>query len=115
MTDWVTFNEPNVYAAFGYLFGEFPPGRLNELNSTLSVFGAMMRAHAAAYDVLHREQAEANVGLAVNYVVFEPARDNVLDRQLALAYDALFNRCRAQLSAGRALAAALCHDGAACA
>jgi beta-glucosidase len=28
----------------------------------------------------------------MNYVVFEPARDNVLDRQLAAAYDALFNR-----------------------
>src|ERR1039457_552523 len=27
-TDWITFNEPNVYAAFGYLFGEFPPGRV---------------------------------------------------------------------------------------
>ncbi len=92
VTDWVTFNEPNVYAAFGYLFGEFPPGRINELVSTLSVFAAMMRSHAAAYDVLHREQPEANVGLAVNYVVFEPARDNVLDRQLASAYDALFNR-----------------------
>jgi len=52
----------------------------------------MMRAHAAAYDVLHREQPEANVGLAVNYVVFEPARDNILDRQLASAYDTLFNR-----------------------
>ena len=25
VTDWVTFNEPNVYAAFGYLFGESPP------------------------------------------------------------------------------------------
>jgi beta-glucosidase/6-phospho-beta-glucosidase/beta-galactosidase len=51
-----------------------------------------MRSHAAAYDVLHREQPEANVGIAVNYVVFEPARDNILDRQLAFAYDALFNR-----------------------
>ena len=23
---WVTFNEPNVYAALGYVLGEFPPG-----------------------------------------------------------------------------------------
>jgi beta-glucosidase len=92
VTDWVTFNEPNVYAAFGYVFGEFPPGRMNELNSALSVFSGMMRSHAAAYDVIHREQPGANVGLAVNYVVFEPARDNILDRQLAAAYDTLFNR-----------------------
>ena len=42
--------------------------------------------------MLHREQPGANVGLAVNYVVFEPARDNVLDRSLAASYDALFNR-----------------------
>jgi beta-glucosidase len=92
VTDWVTFNEPNVYAAFGYLFGEFPPGRMNELHSALGAFSGMMRAHAAAYEMIHREQPGANVGLAVNYVVFEPARDNVLDRQLAAAYDTLFNR-----------------------
>jgi beta-glucosidase len=92
VSDWLTFNEPNVYAAMGYVFGEFPPGRTNELNSALAVFGGMMRAHAAAYEVLHREQAEANVGMAVHYAVFEPTRDHVLDRQLASTYDALFNR-----------------------
>lgn len=92
VSDWLTFNEPNVYAAFGYVFGEFPPGRANELNAALAAFGGMVRAHAAAYDVLHREQGEANVGMAVHYTVFDPARDNVLDRQLATTYDALFNR-----------------------
>jgi beta-glucosidase len=92
VSDWVTFNEPNVYAAFGYLLGDFPPGRVNELNSALSVLGAMMRAHGEAYDVLHREQPGAQVGMAVNYVAFEPARDHVLDQQLVFAYDELFNR-----------------------
>ncbi len=92
ITDWVTFNEPNVYVAFGYVFAEFPPGRLNELNAALTAFGGIMRSHAAAYDVLHREQPEANVGMALHYTAFEPARDNPLDRQLVDAYDSLFNR-----------------------
>jgi beta-glucosidase len=92
VTDWVTFNEPNVFVAFGYVFAEFPPGRLNELNTALTAFGGIMRSHAAAYDVLHREQPEANVGLALHYTAFEPARDNPLDRQLAEVYDGLFNR-----------------------
>jgi beta-glucosidase len=92
VTDWVTFNEPNVYTAFGYLFGEFPPGRVNELNAALGAYAAMMRAHGLAYDAIHQEQPEASVGMAVHYVVFEPARDEVLDRQLASAYHTLFNR-----------------------
>ena len=92
VTDWVTFNEPNVYVAFGYVFAEFPPGRVNELNAALTAFGGIMRSHAAAYDVLHREQPEANVGMALHYTAFEPARDNPLDRQLAEVYDGLFNR-----------------------
>jgi beta-glucosidase len=92
VTDWVTFNEPNVYTAFGYLFGDFPPGRVNELNSALSVLSAIMRAHGEAYDEIHRQQPSANVGIAVHYIAFEPARDHVLDRQLVATYDALFNR-----------------------
>jgi beta-glucosidase len=92
VTDWVTFNEPNVCAAFGYLFGEFPPGRVNELNGALGAFAAMMRTHALAYEAIHKEQPGARVGMAVHYVVFEPERDDVLDRQLASAYDTLFNR-----------------------
>lgn len=92
VTDWLTFNEPNVYAAFAYLFHEFPPGRSNDWSAALTAFSQMMRAHALAYRALHAVQPAAHVGMAINYAVFAPARDTLLDRQLTAVYDALFNR-----------------------
>ena len=42
---WVTFNEPNVYAACGYVLGEFPPGRKGELLNALRVNTLQAQAH----------------------------------------------------------------------
>jgi beta-glucosidase len=91
-TDWVTFNEPNVYAAFGYLFGEFPPGRVNDLQAGMAALLGTHRAHALAYDAIHRLQSDAGVGIAVNYVVFRAASHALSDRMLTRVYDAAFNR-----------------------
>ncbi len=91
-TDWVTFNEPNVYAAFGYMFGEFPPGRTNDLQAGMAALIGTHRAHALAYDTIHRLQSDAGVGIAVNYVVFRAASASLSDRMLARIYDAAFNR-----------------------
>ncbi len=91
-TDWVTFNEPNVYAAFGYLFGEFPPGRVNDLQAAIAAMLGVHRAHAAAYETIHTLQRDAGVGIAVNYVVFRAGSHALSDRMLARVYDAAFNR-----------------------
>ena len=91
-TDWVTFNEPNVYAAFGYFFGEFPPGRVNDLQGGIATILGTHRAHALAYDAIHRLQSDAGVGIAVHYVVFRAASTSLSDRMLTRLYDASFNR-----------------------
>lgn len=70
---WVTFNEPNVYAAFGYVLGEFPPGHKGEIATALRVTSTMARAHLLAYRVIHEVQPGAQVGWAQHFVVFEPA------------------------------------------
>ena len=118
VSDWVTINEPNVYAAFSYLFGDFPPGRRNDINAAIGAFGTMMRAHATAYDVLHHEQPNANVGIAIHYTQFAAARDHVLDHQLVETYDALFNRGALSFLQGEPLPqpfALMTHGEAACA
>ncbi len=90
--DWVTFNEPNVYAALGYVLGEFPPGRKGELLNALRVLSGMGRAHARAYRAIHQVRPEARVGWAHNYVVFEPATpEGKLDRLVASLAAELFN------------------------
>ncbi len=57
-TLWITINEPNVYALEGYLRGNFPPGK-SDLKLSLVVQSNMVRAHAAAYRLIHTLQPEA--------------------------------------------------------
>jgi beta-glucosidase len=63
---WCTINEPNVYAIEGYLRGNFPPGK-DDLKLSLRVQANMLRAHAAAYRLIHQLQPEARVGYALNF------------------------------------------------
>ena len=44
--EYVTINEPNVYAVNGYTFGEWPPGK-KSVPLTLKVMRNMARAHIA--------------------------------------------------------------------
>jgi beta-glucosidase len=89
---WVTFNEPNVFAALGYVLGEFPPGRRGEVATSLRVVNAMAKCHARAYWAIHELQPEAQVGWAHNYVVFDPANPSFPpDRWIAKLLSRLFN------------------------
>lgn len=69
---WITFNEPNVYVFGGYLHGAFPPGE-NNLGKAFRVGTNIIKAHAGSYDVIHRLQPEAQVGLAHNFRSIRPA------------------------------------------
>jgi len=90
--DWVTFNEPNVYAALGYVLGEFPPGEKGKLITAVRILTAMARAHAATYHAIHEIQPAARVGWAHNYVVFQPARaKSELDGLVTGLVNELFN------------------------
>lgn len=88
---WCTINEPNVYAASGYLLGDFPPGK-QDLGATLRVMHNQVRAHAAAYHAIHEVQPEARAGLTINYRGFKPARQWLpLDKLTAGITSRLFN------------------------
>ena len=71
---WVTINEPNIYAYFGYFFGDYPPGNKN-LIKLINVIENMVRAHSAAYRTIHNLQPSARVGLAHHYRGFKPIRN----------------------------------------
>jgi beta-glucosidase len=91
-TLWCTINEPNVYAYMGYIDGMFPPGK-HSFGDAMTVLRNMIKAHAAAYKVIHRVQPEARVGLAHNFRFFDPARPHhILDRFAAWGQDLAFNR-----------------------
>lgn len=76
VSDWVTFNEPNVYAEMGYRFGIFPPGE-RSLLSSFKVQANIQRAHTEAYSLIHKIRGERDfpgetlVGTAMHLRIFE--------------------------------------------
>jgi beta-glucosidase len=77
---WVTINEPNVYAVYGYLYGLFPPGR-KEIGTTLQVVQHLVLAHAAAYHAIHEIDPGASVGISHYYRGMQPSKPWIpLDR-----------------------------------
>jgi beta-glucosidase len=88
---WVTVNEPNVLAASAYSMGVFPPGK-QDLRAAILAMTNLVRAHAAAYRVIHELQPTARVGIACQYRGFIPARaGNPLDRMAARLQSRIFN------------------------
>ncbi|MGI6029773.1 MAG: glycoside hydrolase family 1 protein [Candidatus Heteroscillospira sp.] len=74
--DYITINEPNVYALNGYRDGIWPPGK-KKLNSAMEVMSVMAAAHIRAYRLIHRLRAEmglsgTRVGVALHMRVFAP-------------------------------------------
>lgn len=62
---WVTINEPSVYLLEGYFFGRWPPGKKDPLAALLAGRN-LLRAHRAAYRIIHQIQPKAVVGLTYN-------------------------------------------------
>ena len=67
---WNTFNEPDTYASFAYLLGEFPPFKKRSLRSFYRAITHMADAHVQASRVI-RQQAGGGpppeIGIAKNW------------------------------------------------
>lgn len=80
---WCTINEPNIYAANGWITGEFPPGHRGDLARFYRVLANLRRAHEAAYAAIHEQVPGARVGLSHHKFLFLPASDRRPDRWAA--------------------------------
>lgn len=81
-----------VYFYEGYLTRRWPPGK-GGLVKGLGAVHTMLRAHAHVYRLIHGMQPQAQVGIAHNMRLFDPANPHRrLDRTVAGAEDRLFNR-----------------------
>lgn len=92
---WITINEPNVFSFYGYLKGEWPPGK-QDLGAVLRVLKNMVRAHIESYQLIHRIRTEegfpktTQVGVAHHLRVFEPLENKPLNRFAATLARYLF-------------------------
>lgn len=88
---WCTLNEPAGWAISAYAAGRWPPG-YRSISAALRSLGNLVRAHAAAYRIIHRLQPEALVGIAHYFRLFDPADPrSPLDRAVAAAQDRFVN------------------------
>lgn len=92
---WVTINEPNVYMNGAYLGDGFPPGK-NDQKTALKVLLNMVKAHAAAYQVIHDLQPDAQVGVAHHWRGFTPANNGPLTGYLSKLHHKAFTDAFAQ-------------------
>jgi beta-glucosidase len=95
-SEWVTINEPNVYATNGYFFGDWPPGK-KDLRLAMRVMRHMAVAHMRAYRAIHEIRSgcgfggATKVGFANHFRVFVPMRaGSLVDRIGARAMERLF-------------------------
>jgi len=76
VSDYITINEPNVYATNSYFFGLWPPG-YKDLGKTVAVMENLAYCHIKAYMLLHQKRramgfTDTMVGCANHLRVFAP-------------------------------------------
>lgn len=75
-SDYITINEPNVYATNSYFFGTWPPGEKN-LGNTVAAMENLAYCHIQAYKMIHAKRqamgyTDTMVGAANHVRVFAP-------------------------------------------
>jgi beta-glucosidase len=105
VSDWMTFNEPAVYAFLGHADGIHAPG-LRDWPTALRVADNQLRAHAAAVAALRSQVKAARIGIAIDVNQVAPATPTDRDRRAAAQWssardawflDPLFGRGYPQL------------------
>lgn len=77
VSEYITINEPNVYATSSWFYGDWPPGEKSFLK-TIKVMSIMSHCHIEAYKMIHsyrrnRGYHDTKVSFANHLRVFEPA------------------------------------------
>lgn len=68
---WNTFNEPNVYASYGWITTFFPPFKMNPFLAG-KVVQLMGRAHDQVYTYIKSVRPNQPVGISHNATIFHP-------------------------------------------
>jgi len=89
--DWMTHNEPWVFAFCGHLYGVHAPG-LRDLRTALTVAHHLLLSHGKVVPLVRAACAGARVGLVNNLEWIEPASDRPEDLAAAQRWDGAFNR-----------------------
>jgi beta-glucosidase len=81
----ITINEPNVYATFSYLIGEWPPAQKNWL-TFMRVYHNLALAHKRAYKILKHSHRHLQIGVAMQLANIQAKRPHNFFDQLSTKY-----------------------------
>jgi beta-glucosidase len=86
VAEYITINEPNVYATNSYFFGHWPPGE-KSFPKALTVMANLAYCHIKAYELIHQIRQEmgyhdTKVSVAHHLRVFEPAKPRNLRHRI---------------------------------
>jgi beta-glucosidase len=87
VSDWMTFNEPAVFAFLGHAEGVHAPG-LHDWPTALRVVDNQLRAHAASATVVRSLVRHSRIGIAIDVNQVVPATDSDRDRRAAAQWSA---------------------------
>jgi beta-glucosidase len=87
--EYITINEPNVYAVMGYMIGVFPPG-LKSIKTAKKVMQNLASAHIDAYNLIHTINKDAKVSFAHHLIAFVPKKKNIKDKICTSIFEKLF-------------------------
>lgn len=90
--DWMTLNEPNVVAIFGYGVGEHAPGHKFGADGILRALHHQNLAQGAALRALREEGPGLTLGTVLNLQPTVPDSDRPEDVAAAARWDAVWNR-----------------------
>jgi len=100
VNEYITFNEPNIYALVSYVNGVWPPAKkgLSGYLDSMKVQQQMLRAHFRLYDSIREIHARRSyptplISIAGNTRIFDPVDpESRLDRDRRNSADFRFNR-----------------------
>lgn len=73
LTYIITLNEPNVYTAFGYVNGEWPPNEKNVFDA-VQVYFNLVSAHKRAFRILKSAHPNMQIGIAAQLANIQAKR-----------------------------------------
>ncbi len=98
--DWITFNEPAIYATGTYWAKLYPNGSLLDMEKATTALRHMIYAHAAAYDAIYEvdhtdatgDGRPCRVGFVeASYPTYPASLSSRQDVEAALRFDSFFN------------------------
>lgn len=90
--DWMTLNEPNVVAIFGYGVGDHAPGHKLGEQGMLRALHHQNLAQGAAFRAMAAEHSDFNLGTVINLQPCRAESDKPEDVAAAARWDAVWNR-----------------------